>query len=41
MFIKGKVSDKDGIPKILCEKAAVLKLPAPGVAALVPDSTAV
>ncbi len=27
MFIKGKVSDKDGIPKILCEKAAVLKLP--------------
>ncbi|MEK9195483.1 MAG: DNA polymerase III subunit alpha, partial [Patescibacteria group bacterium] len=25
IFVKGRVSDKDGIPKILCEKAAVLK----------------
>jgi len=25
IFVKGRVSDKDGIPKILCEKAAILK----------------
>ena len=27
IFVKGRVSDKDGTPKILCEKAAVLKKP--------------
>ncbi len=25
IFVKGRVSDKDGIPKILCEKAAAIK----------------
>ncbi|MDP3779357.1 MAG: DNA polymerase III subunit alpha [bacterium] len=41
MFIKGKVSDKDGVPKILCEKAAVLKPPVPGGAAPAATPTAV
>ncbi|TSC68434.1 MAG: DNA polymerase III subunit alpha [Parcubacteria group bacterium Gr01-1014_66] len=27
IFVKGRVSDKDGTPKILCEKAAALKEP--------------
>jgi len=27
IFVKGRVSDKDGTPKILCEKAVVLNMP--------------